>query len=351
MKIGLVIYGSLDTVSGGYYYDRRLVRSLQEAGHPVCILSLPWRNYAAALADNQRFRLPPGLDLVIQDELCHASLLAANRRPHPCPVISLVHHLRCSEDHPPALKALYRSIERLYLRSVDGFIFNSNTTRATVQALCGRSKPFVMAYPPGDRFPCRLSSEQVARRARQGGPLRILFVGNLLPRKGLHTLLAAAARLPRHSFRLDVVGSHEFDRAYARKARQQAAALGEASAVRFHGVLENENLQERLQDADILAVPSSYEGFGIVYPEGMAFGLPAIGTTGGAAGEVIRHGENGYLIAPGDTAALHAHLSALQADRDLLARLSVQAVESYREMPPWAQGAGAIVDFLAGMVG
>ena len=127
--------------------------------------------------------------------------------------------------------------------------------------------------------------------------------------------------------------------------------MGGVAAIRFHGVLGNESLQERLQDADVLAVPSSYEGFGIVYPEGMAFGLPAIGTSGGAAGEVIRHGENGYLIAPGDAAALHVHLAALQADRDLLARLSVRALESYREMPPWAQGAGAIIDFLAGMVG
>ena len=54
MKIGLIIYGSLDTLSGGYLYDRMLVRELRRAGHQVEIISLPWRSYPAHLADNAR---------------------------------------------------------------------------------------------------------------------------------------------------------------------------------------------------------------------------------------------------------------------------------------------------------
>ncbi|MEJ5226295.1 MAG: hypothetical protein WHV44_17665, partial [Anaerolineales bacterium] len=100
MRLALIIYGSLNTLSGGYFYDRKLVESLRAAGDTVEIISLPWRNYAAHLTDNLTFRLPRGFDLIIQDELNHPSLIAANRRPHPCPVISLVHHLRCSEQRP-----------------------------------------------------------------------------------------------------------------------------------------------------------------------------------------------------------------------------------------------------------
>ncbi len=57
MKIGLVIYGSLDTLSGGYMYDRMLVDYLRAEGDTVEIISLPWRNYAAHLTDNLSFRL------------------------------------------------------------------------------------------------------------------------------------------------------------------------------------------------------------------------------------------------------------------------------------------------------
>ncbi|HAV77640.1 MAG TPA: glycosyltransferase family 1 protein, partial [Anaerolineae bacterium] len=148
MKIGFIIYGSLDTVSGGYLYDRKLVEYLRSHGDNVDIISLPWRNYAAHLTDNFRFRLPPDLDLLIQDELNHPSLLFANRQTRPYPVISLVHHLRSSELRPESQNKFYRVIERNYLRSVDGFIFNSKTTQGTVSRLAGNRKPSIVANPP-----------------------------------------------------------------------------------------------------------------------------------------------------------------------------------------------------------
>ncbi len=52
MKIGFIIYGSLDTLSGGYLYDRKLVEYFRSQGDTVEIISVPWRNYAAHLTDN-----------------------------------------------------------------------------------------------------------------------------------------------------------------------------------------------------------------------------------------------------------------------------------------------------------
>src|ERR671924_67505 len=134
MHIGLIIYNSLDTLSGGYLYDRKLVESLRAQGDDVKIFSLPWRNYAAHLTDNFWFRLPTSsnLDLLIQDELNHPSLIAANAQKHPYPIISLVHHLRCSELRPRWQNIFYGWIEKKYLGSVDGFIFNSRTTQKVV---------------------------------------------------------------------------------------------------------------------------------------------------------------------------------------------------------------------------
>ena len=110
MRIGFVIYGSLDTVSGGYFYDRKLVEYLRAQGNSVEIISLLWRNYATHLTDNFRFRLPADLDILIQDELNHPSLIAANAGKHPYPIVSLVHHLRCSELRPNWLNCLYRIV-------------------------------------------------------------------------------------------------------------------------------------------------------------------------------------------------------------------------------------------------
>ena len=74
MRIGFVIYGSIDAVSGGYLYDRKLVECLRAEGETVEIISLPWRNYASHLTDNFHFRLPQNLDILIEDELNHPSL-------------------------------------------------------------------------------------------------------------------------------------------------------------------------------------------------------------------------------------------------------------------------------------
>ena len=350
MKIGLVIYGSLDTLSGGYLYDRKLVGYLRSQGDTVEIISLPWRNYAAHLADNLRFQLPAGFDLVIEDELNHPSLLAANAGRHPYPMISLVHHLRCSELRPAWQNAFYRAVERRYLHSVDGFIFNSNTTQRAVKHLTVDRKPSIVAYPPTDRFGEALSESVVEARAAQAGPLQVLFLGNVIPRKGLHTLLEAIRRTP-GKIQLDVVGSLTTDPAYAERMQGFARTNGLSSRVRFHGSLDNEPLAGMLKQAHVLAVPSSYEGFGIVFLEGMAFGLPAIGTTAGAAGEIIRDGENGYLIPPGDAAALATRLQSLASDRALLTRLSINALQRYRDQPKWEQTAGQIRKFLQKTVG
>lgn len=346
MKIGLAIYGSLDTLSGGYLYDRKLVEYLRGQGDMVEVISLPWRNYTAHLTDNFRFRLPPSLDLLIQDELNHPSLLAANARPHPYPVISLVHHLRCSEQRPGWQNWFYRLIEKCYLNSVDGFIFNSVTTKRTVNRLLGNSKPDIVAYPPTDRFGEALPEVEVIARARAPGPLRVLFLGNVIPRKGLHTLIEAVSG-QRSAINLDVVGSLTTDPKYAQTMQVKSEVSNLKSQVSFHGPLDNAALATKLRAAHVLVVPSSYEGFGIVYLEGMAFGLPAIGTTAGAAVEIISDGETGYLIPPGDATTLSERLSALAINRELLARLSLNALEHYRQQPAWEETAAKIREFLA----
>ncbi|HTP01099.1 MAG TPA: glycosyltransferase family 4 protein, partial [Anaerolineales bacterium] len=98
--------------------------------------------------------------------------------------------------------------------------------------------------------------------------------------------------------------------------------------------------------SDVLVVPSYWEGFGIAYLEGMAFGLPAIGTTAGAIPQMISHGVNGFLISPGDSAALADLLQRLASDRDLLDRMSLNALQYFASCPTWAQSADLVRDFL-----
>ncbi|MBN8581497.1 MAG: glycosyltransferase family 4 protein [Anaerolineae bacterium] len=344
MKIGLVIYGSLDTLSGGYMYDRMLVDYLRAQGDTVEIISLPWRNYAAHLTDNFTFKLPSGLDILIQDELNHPSLIRANRKPRPYPIISLVHHLRCSELRPKWQNDFYRLVEKKYLQRVDGFIFNSETTKKVVHGVVENSLPDVVAFPPTDRFGEAISEEEIEERGKKK-ELNILFLGNVIERKGLHTLLEAVSG-QRSDVQVDVVGSLITDPAYAKQMQDFVKVNGLSSIVTFHSSLNNQPLVEKLRSAHILVVPSSYEGFGIVYLEGMGFGLPAIGTTLGAASEVIEDGKTGFLIQPRDAQSLAEKLQLLSERRDLLLEMSLAARSRYQRQPKWNQTASQIRDFL-----
>lgn len=360
MRIGLVIYGSLQTVSGGYLYDRKLVEHLQRQGDEIEVISLPWRSYARCLMDNfsidLRRRLQTGrFDLLLQDELNHPSLFWLNRRLKPArsyPLLSIVHHLRSSELRPAWQNRAYAWIERRYLESVDGFILNSQATRRTVEqaGVPLAARPHLVAYPAGDQFDPQISAAEIARRAREPGPLRVLFLGNLIPRKGLHTLLSALQQMPSDACLLSVVGSPQFDPTYVASIRRQIDRHGLSQRVRLLGSLPPSDLAACLRSHHVLAVPSTYEGYGIVYLEGMGFGLPAIATTAGAAGEIITPQVDGFLIPPADAGALAQCLGQMAQDRSLLQQMSLAARQRYLAGPTWEQTAGQIRAFLLAQV-
>lgn len=345
MKIGLIIYGSLDTLSGGYLYDRQLVAHLRNAGCDVDIISLLWRNYAYHLSDNLRpswlhqFRNTK-YDLILQDELNHPSLFAINpllRRICDCPFISIVHHLRSSEEHPRHLLPLYRLVEQIYLRSVDGFIYNSQTTRRIVEQQLGHAKPHIVAYPAADhRHPPGHQEVlyKIARLVQSDSPLQLLFIGNLMARKGLHTLLNALARLRSTKWRLHVVGSHQVDPTYSAAMRHRANTLSLSAHISWHGRVSDEKLASLLTNSDLLVMPS-YEGFGIVYLEAMAYGIPVVASHVGAAPEVVEHAVSGYLVPHGDDCALAEKLDLLLNNRTQLATLSYHARKRYEAHPTW----------------
>ena len=347
MKIGLIIYGRLQTISGGYLYDRQLVEHLEAAGDEVEIISLPWEGYGRSLLHNFWFALAEQMrqaefDLLLQDELNHPSLFWLNGRLRgqvPYPIISIVHHLRSSELRPNWQNWLYRQIERRYLAPVDGFVFNSQTTRQVVQSLVGDGQPHVVALPAGDRFQPALTPQQIEARAQQPGPLRLLFVGNLIERKGLHILLEAAAGLPASDWTLDVVGDTVVSPRYTHQIQQKLS-----QNVILHGPLSDAELAAKMAQSHLLVVPSSYEGFGIVYLEGMGFGLPAIAGRGGAAHEIITDGVDGFLA--DDAATLRRHLHTLHHNRAQLSQMSHAAQTRFALHPTWADSMSQIRDFL-----
>jgi glycosyltransferase involved in cell wall biosynthesis len=358
VRIGLIIYGSLDTLTGGYLYDRLLVEHLRRGGDRVDVISLPWRNYGRHLGDNfaidlfRRLRQAP-FDALLQDELNHPSLFWLNqrlRRYVRYPIITIVHLLRCSEPRPVWQNRLYRWVERRYLAGLDGRVFNSRTTQAAVEQLVGSNHPGIVAYPGRDHLPPTLMPPQIEARTQQPGPLRLLFVGNLTPVKGLHTLLRALRHVPPDQWCLTVIGSLTMDPSYVDRIRRHIDESAWQGRVRLLGARPNAEVVMHLTQHHVLAVPSLYEAFGIAYLEAMGFGLPVIASNAGAAHELVTHTDHGFLVSPGDATALAQHICTLQHDRDRLRHMSLAAYRRAQMHPTWAECAGRVRQLLQSLV-
>jgi glycosyltransferase involved in cell wall biosynthesis len=358
MKIGLVIYGSLDTLTGGYLYDKIVTEELKRRGHEIEVFSLPSGSYflnllRGLLTSPAMLRNRQSCDVLLQDELCHPSLLRFNRSrrpPHSPPRIAVVHHLLSAEHRNHWHNLFLSEVEKRYLRSVDGFIFNSQSTRQAVETVVKEQRPQVVAYPAGDRFGFPLSPEYITSRCQRAGPLQLLFLGNLIPRKGLLELVDNLAGIDGSSWHLSVVGGFDFDPGYAEKTQQRVRDLGLSEQVQFLGMLSEDRLIGQLAQSDLLCMPFSYEGFGIAIVEAMAFGLPALCSADGAAVETVKHGSNGFLFSAAQNNELGSIITELHQHRNKLQRLSLAAYGTASSRPGWSQTAAVIEQFLQTLV-
>jgi glycosyltransferase involved in cell wall biosynthesis len=294
------------------------------------------------------------LDLLIQDELNHPSLFLLNwllKKRARYAIVTLVHLLRSSESRPAWINRIYRAVERRYFHSVDGAIFNCENTRETVNQLVGRDIPGIVAYPGRERLYYGHSVDEISRRARQSGPLQVIFLANVIPGKGLDTLIEALSKMPRDSWRLTVVGSLTMDSAYSLSIRNQISRAGLADYVELKGAVPNDEVSSYLVRNHVLVVPSRYEALGIAYLEAMGCGLPVIATAAGGAHEIVSHGEVGFLISPGDADMLAQYLCQINQDRERLLRMSLAAYKHISTHPTWDESFSRIRDFLQTLAG
>jgi len=359
MRIGFVIYGSITVQTGGYIYDNFIVEGLKKRGHDVEVISLPAGPYLHKVL--QGFSAPlykqlrdGKFDVLVQDELCHPTLFPINRRLHrrKRPVIvALVHHILSQEKRNILSNKVLACIERGYLNSVDGFIHNSMTTKSIVTSLISQAKPGTVAYPAANRFSEDLSESVITERVNRRGPLELLFLGNIIPRKGLLQLLRTLHELDKQFWRLTIVGDMAFNSAHTQKVKDLITLLDMKDSVTFMGFLENKELLEVFKRCHIFCMPYAYEGFGMAMLEAMSFGLPAIASKEGAARETVCHDKNGYLIASDDSEGVQSIVKELYHDRSKLLQLSMAARTTSQKSPGWQDGVMKIEHFLQSLVG
>jgi glycosyltransferase involved in cell wall biosynthesis len=316
--------GALTTPTGGFVYDRRMVAGLRALGWQIEVTDLgdgfPFPSAdTRALARARLAALPTDQPVVI-DGLALGALPEAALQP----LIALVHHpLALESGLSASAAAALRVSETEALACARRVIVTSPSTARLVVSDYGVPAERVTIVRPGnDRAaPARVHAE---------GPIELLAVGAVVPRKGHDLLLAAAATLLDLPWRLTIVGDLGRDADTTARLHSDIARFRLADRVVLTGAVEADRLEALYAGSDIFVLASRFEA--------IAHGLPVIGTTAGAIPETAPPGAS-LLTPPDDIGAFSSAVRRLIEDSAERCRLATGARSAAAALPTWEQAA------------
>lgn len=266
-------------------------------------------------------------DCIVASEYGPASLraLAWCRRHRRAYVI----FTECTPQIDPMLPRWQLALHRGLARHADGLIVASSAARDRLRAFGVPDERVTVALQAADveRFrPAAARDDGDFTPAPNGHrPVRIISAGRLVPDKNFATLIEAFARVGSEA-ELEIVGTGFLEQDLKELAAQRGVP------VRFRGHVPPAEMPGLYASADVYAVISTYEPFGVAIREAAAAGLPIVcSRTAGAAGDVAVDGRNAVLVDPGDVGAVASALSQLAADPELRARMAAESRAIDRE--------------------
>lgn len=347
-ECAFAIPGDLGLPTGGYAYDRRIMDGLLTLGWTVRHVRLgddfpqpSARSLDGALAALQA--LPPDSPVMV-DGLAFGVLPAAELAAMDRSFVALVHH-------PLALETgissdLSRDLivkEKEALTAAAHVIVTSSSTAYSLQADFGVEADRITVVLPGVEHAPR------AHGSSQGSATRLLAVGSLIPRKGYDVLIAALASLRELDWTCHIIGADDRDLAIARKVRDLIHQHGLEDRVTIRGGLGDDEVAAAYLETDIFVLASHYEGYGMVFTEALARGLPIVACAGGATAQTVP-ADAGILIKPGDAQGFSLALRLLLVDPKERQRRADAAWSHASTLPTWEDAASRVSTVLEGLL-
>jgi len=345
VRATFAIPGDLNTPSGGYGYDRAVIAAGPGVGLELAHLALPGGfpfPDAAAVAEAARLLAAAPADRpLLVDGLALGALPEAALAGVRAPLAALLHH-------PLALEAGLSEAQAQALRASEGAALARCRAIVTTSAATVRDAAALFGIAPS-LFSVARPGLARAAMARGGGETPvILCVASLIPRKGHDVLIDALARLADRPWRAAFYGAQDFAPDWAAQVRARIAAAGLGARIALHGPVSSAALADAYHGADIFCLPSRHEGYGMVFAEAMAHGLPVLAADIAAAREVIGPGA-GRLSPPDDAAALAENIAALLDDPARRRAMAAAAHARAHVIPGWDATARAIRAALEGI--
>ncbi|WP_246750398.1 glycosyltransferase family 4 protein [Martelella lutilitoris] len=341
MRLVFAYPGDLQLRTGGYGYDRRLIAALEDAGWQVDLLPLgdgfpepvdgvkrAAEQALCALADDTLVMID-GLAFGILDDF-------AAWQGDRLKFVALVHHPLALETGltRERAEALRKSESRALEHARQIVVTSPETARELERGFATSRDRITVAVPGTDPAPQARGS---------GGAAHVLSIGSLTPRKGHDILVAALKRVEDLAWTATIAGSRNLDGGTAAAIERQIDALGLGGRVRLAGAVEETG--PLYAGADVFALASRYEGYGMVFAEALSHGLPIIACRAGAVPDVVPE-EAGFLVEVDDVDAFAAALRALLSDPDIRRRKMEAACRAGSALPRWDETGLIVSDML-----
>jgi len=332
----LVAPGPLDSRTGGYIYDRRMVEGLRRLGRQVDVLELdssfPHPTPAALEHASRTLAAVRAGTITMVDSLALGPLAAIIvREASRLPVVALVHlPLAATIGLEREDAARFEEDERRALAAAARVVVTGRASLPLIARYAVDASRVVVVEPGTDPAPLAHGSRT--------GPVELLTVATLNPGKGHEMLLEALSAVSDSAWRLTCAGSLTRDPATAARVRATAARLQLENRVTFTGDLDRRALAARYDRADVAVLATRQETYGMAVAEALAHGLPVVATMTGAIPDLVGD-DAGLLVPVGDTAALTAALARVLGDSGLRARLAEGARRRRDRLPTWDDAA------------
>jgi glycosyltransferase involved in cell wall biosynthesis len=335
----VVVPGDLETRTGGYGYDRKVIAGLRDKGWTVEAVQLagtfPHPGPDARVEAARRLSRIPDGGLVVVDGLALGALPKEAEHEHGrLRLVGLVHHPLADETGlAPSVAAALEATETRALAAVRHVIVTSERTAAALSRYSVMPERITVVVPGTDRAPLARAYRASGAPSHDGN-LTFLCVASLTPRKDHESLFNAFAMLSERRWDLRCAGAVDRESPTGTRLLALLADAGLTHRVSLLGVQSEAEVAAEYDGADVFVLPTRYEGYGMAAAEALARGLPVISTPTGAIADLVGN-DAGILVPPGDTPALAAALARVIDDAELRARLAAGARRVRARLPTW----------------
>jgi glycosyltransferase involved in cell wall biosynthesis len=328
LRVAFLSVGDTGRLTGGYRYNARVIGGLRARGVEVdevipCGASPEEQGAASGddpLHDHREY------DVIVVDALSRIVICAhldgwrADR-----PVVALIHELQ-SLAGPPKDAKLERFYERPLLRA-DALITVSGHGAGILRSRGVPAERIRVVHPGSDAHEPGVKNPTTRDTS---GP-RVLCVAQWIPRKGVLELARTWGMIRSEGAVLEFIGEVDADPDYSARVRE---IIGDDASVVVRGPVGDAEVRSAYGTADVFALPSRYEGYGVVYAEALRFGLPIVACDVGPVPKLVG-AEAALLVSPDDPAALADTLERVTGDPALRTRMSRAARRRAAGLPRW----------------